>query len=112
MHSTRSMNHGHSILCVGRSHNFRRPLLESEGFEVVEAAPEDAVAQLHQRAFKLVILAHDVPDTAFREIYSACVENAKIIQLGPLTPPEELFLLIERLMGPRKKAKVISIDRQ
>src|ERR1700753_329742 len=80
------VRHRHVILCVGWSHNDRYLRLEFDGYKFIEVNPEDAPALLAQQVFSLVILAHDVPDSCFSEIYMAANDKSKIVQLGQLTP--------------------------
>jgi hypothetical protein len=106
------VNHHPAILCVGWRHNDRYLRVEFSGYEWIEVSAEDAPALLEQRIFNLVILAHDVPDISFRKIYMPANDRSKIVQLGQLTPPDDLLLLVSKLLAPRKLAEVISIDRK
>jgi hypothetical protein len=112
MSRTYSRNDRRAILCVGWNEESTRLLLAFRGYDVSEATPADAPGLLRRRRFHLVIVAHDVPDNSFRQVFAAAPDGTRLVQLEEFTLPEDLFLLIDRLLGPRKKAQVVAIDRK
>jgi CheY-like chemotaxis protein len=86
------------ILSVGWSHNSRSLVLESGGYEVTQVSPDEALGLLRQRAYKLVILDCDAPDSCLREIYPLMGDQSKIVQLGHLTFPTDLLSLAQNLL--------------